>query len=205
MCMADAKDARTRRPTRPVMTKKQGIHALENEKDTDNQSESYFDQLGINTLGTAGYTEGTQELVQLKFQSPTCTNQLICKLEAGAEGNVIPLTTYKTMSPHCHVTRDGIPTNLNPSNMRITAYGGSVVTHYGTCTLQVTHRNESVMSTFHVKSNGHIIIGLPTCRALKLVTLNYAMNIGGSGQTTQLLYQPTLLGRRETKLRKHAY
>ena len=65
MCMAGAKDARTR-PTRPVMTKKQGIHALENEKDTDNQSELYFDQLEINTLETAGNTEGTQELVQLK-------------------------------------------------------------------------------------------------------------------------------------------
>ena len=28
------------------------------------------------------------------------------------------------------------------------------------------------------KSNGPTIIGLPTCRALKLVTLNYAMHIG---------------------------
>ena len=106
------------------MTKKQGIHALENEKDTDNQSELYFDQLEINTLGTAGNTEGTQALVQLKFKSPQCTNQLICKLDTCAEGNVIPLTTYKTMSPHCHVTQYGIPTNLSPSNMRITAYGG---------------------------------------------------------------------------------
>ena len=35
------------------------------------------------------------------------------------------------------------------------------------------------MSTCHVvKSNGPNIIGLSTCRALKLVTLNYAMNIG---------------------------
>ena len=94
-----------------------------------------------------------------------------------------PLTTYKTMSPHCHLTQDGISTNLNPSNMRITAYGGNVVTHYGTCKLQVTHRNESVMSTFHVvKSNGSTIIGLPTCLALKLVTLNYAMNIGPTGE-----------------------
>ena len=109
MCMTGAKDARTRRPTRPVMTKKQGIHALENEKDTDNQGGLYFDQLEINTLGTAGNTEGTQELVQLKFQSPQCTNQLICKLDTGAEGNVVPLTTYKTMSPHCHVTQNCIP------------------------------------------------------------------------------------------------
>ena len=121
--------------------------------------------------------------MQLKFQSPQCTNQLICKLGIGAEGNVIPLTTYKTISPHCHVTQDGIPTNLNTSNMRITAYGGNVVTHYGTCKLQVTNRNESEMSTFHVvKSNGPTISGLPTCRALKLVTLNYTMNIGPTAE-----------------------
>ena len=142
-------------PNRQVITKKQGIHAPENSKETDNQSELYFDQLEINTLGTACNTECTHALVQLKFQSPRCTNQLICKLHTDAEGNVIPLTTYKTMSPHDNVTQDGIPTNLHPFNMRITAYGGHTVTHYGTCKLQVTHRNESVVSTFHVvKSNG---------------------------------------------------
>ena len=35
MCMTGAKYTRTRRLTRPVMSKKQGIHALENSKDTD--------------------------------------------------------------------------------------------------------------------------------------------------------------------------
>ena len=112
-------------------------------------------------LGDAGNNDDTQALVQLKIQSPQCTNQLICKLDTGSEGNIIPLTTYKTMSPHCNVTQDGIPTNLHRSNMRITAYGGHTVTHYGTCELQIT-RNESVLSTFHVvKSNGPTIIGLP--------------------------------------------
>ena len=105
MFIAGAKDARTRRPTRPVMTKKQGIHALENAKDTDNQSELYFDQLEINTRETAGNTQGTQALAQLKCQSTQCRNQLIFKLDTGAEGNVIPLTTYKTMSQHCNITR----------------------------------------------------------------------------------------------------
>ena len=111
--MAGAKDARTPWPTRPVMAKKQGIHALENSENTnnntDNQSEFRFYQLEINTLGDAGNNDGTQALVQLKIQSPQCTNQLICKLDTGAEGNVIPLTTYKTMSPHCNVTQDDIP------------------------------------------------------------------------------------------------
>ena len=40
-----------------------------------------------------------------------------------------------------------------------------------------------MMNTFHVlKSNGPTIIGLPTYRALKLVTLNYAMNIGPTAE-----------------------
>ena len=56
MCMTGAKYTRTRRPTRPVMSKKQGIHAPENSK--ENQSDLYFDQLEINTLGTAGNTDG---------------------------------------------------------------------------------------------------------------------------------------------------
>ena len=39
------------------------------------------------------------------------------------------------------------------------------------------------MSTFHVvKSSGPTIIGLLTCRALKLVTLNYTMNIGPTAE-----------------------
>ena len=39
------------------------------------------------------------------------------------------------------------------------------------------------MSTFHVvKSNGPTIIDLPTCRALKLVTLNHATNIGPTAE-----------------------
>ena len=72
---------------------------------------------------------------------------------------------------------------MHPFNMHITAYGGHTVTHYGTCKLQVTHRNESVLSTFHVvKSNGPSIIGLPTSRALKLVTLHHAMNIGPTSE-----------------------
>ena len=44
-------------------------------------------------------------------------------------------------------------------------------------------RNRSIQTTFHVvKSNGPIIIGHPTCRTLKQVTLNYAMNIGHTAE-----------------------
>ena len=67
------------------MAKKQDIHALENSENTDNQSEFRFYQVEINTLGDAENNDGTPKLVQLKIQSPQCTNQLICKLDTGAE------------------------------------------------------------------------------------------------------------------------
>ena len=89
-----------------------------NSENTDNQSQHHFYQLEINTLGDARNTEGTQ--AQLKIQSPQCIHYLICKLDTGAEGNVIPLTTCKTMPPHCNETQDDIPTNMHPSNMRVT-------------------------------------------------------------------------------------
>ena len=67
---------------------------------------------------------------------------------------------------------------------RLAAYGGHIIiTHHGTCKVQVTPTNASVLSTFRaVKSNGHTIIGLPTCRVLNLVTSNYAMNIGPTAE-----------------------
>ena len=77
MYIAGAKDVSTRRPTRPVLAKEQGIRALQNSENNDNQSDHYFYQLEINTLGNVGNTEGTQALVQLKIQSSYCTNQLI--------------------------------------------------------------------------------------------------------------------------------
>ena len=90
----------------------------------------------------------------------------------------MPLTTYKHVSPHSDLNQDGIPTDLKPSNMRITAYGGHTVMQYGICKLSLTHRGTSELSTFHVvKSGGPAIIRLPTCRMLKLVTLNYSIDV----------------------------
>ena len=91
--------------------------------------ELYFDQLEINTLGTVDNTDGTPALVQLKFQSPQCTTQLICKLRCRMKRHTA-YYLYRTVSPRGNVTQYCNPTNLHPSNMRITAYGGHSHTLY---------------------------------------------------------------------------
>ena len=120
MCSANNKGTKPPRSTGPMH---QDVHALEGGHDAD-VSDLYFHQLEINTLGEATDNTGTQALVQLTVKSTQCTKQLTCKIDTGAEGNVIPLATYKHVSPHSDLNQDGIPTGLKPSNMRITAYGG---------------------------------------------------------------------------------
>ena len=50
------------------------LHALENAKDTDNQSELYFDQLGISTLGTAGNSGASATEI------PVCIHSAVLQL-----------------------------------------------------------------------------------------------------------------------------
>ena len=179
MCLANNNGTKSPRSTGSMH---QDVHALESGPDAD-VSEIYFHQLEINTLGEDTDNTSTQALVQLTVKSTQCTKQLTCKIDTGAEGNVIPLATYKHVSPYSDLNQDGIPTDLNPSNMRVTAYGGHTVMQYGTGKLSLTHRGTSELSTFHVvKSGGPAIIGLPTCRTLKLVTLNYSIDVGMSAE-----------------------
>ena len=174
-CRADTKSGRPK-STHPAS---QGVHTLENTEDGDNQDDLYFRDLEINTLAEDGGEGSTQALVQLTLQSSQCARKLTCKLDTGVEGNVIPLATYKMMLPRAKFNQDGTPKDLRTSNMRITAYGGHTVTQYGKCELHVAHQGKPRPYTFHVvKSSGPIILGLPTCRALGLVTLNYALTMG---------------------------
>jgi hypothetical protein len=47
-----------------------------------------------------------------------------CKIDTGAEGNVLPLGVYKQLYPNSQYNVNGKPSGLIPSNTRITAFGG---------------------------------------------------------------------------------
>lgn len=145
------------------------------EQDTENL---YFDCLELNSL-TGVQQQSTQAITTIEIESKVCRKMCKCKLDTGAEGNVIPVSTYKRLCPRSSVNEFGVPSDLKPSSTRITAYGGTTVQHYGTCSLTLHHRRQRLRCSFHVvNTTGPIILGLPTCQSLGLVTLNYSLNIG---------------------------
>ena len=62
--------------------------------DAEEDPALYFDMVEIHEVGHKG--PDTQALVSLAVKSEHRTANLTCKIDTGAEGNVIPLAAYKT-------------------------------------------------------------------------------------------------------------
>jgi len=107
-----------------------------------------------------------------------CRQKLTCKFDTGTQSNVLPIETYQLLHPYSTCDQYDIPQDIKKSSTRITTvYDYNQVTTYGVCTLttQVDGVIHSIL--FHiVKASSPVIIGYPTCRALKLITLNFTIN-----------------------------
>ena len=126
------------------------------------------------------------------MDSGQSTMPLLCKIDTGAEGNVIPVNTYKQLYPQSAYSPDGAPLGLCPSNTTITAFGGHTIQHCGTCKLNLSHNGHSKPYPFHVvNTTGPTILGLPTCRDMKLVTLNYSLTTATSPGATKPTPKPS--------------
>ena len=164
-----------------VKSKAKGVHEVQIENQDD--PALYFDVVEIHELGHKTCTA----------ESEYKTANLTCKIDTGAEGNVMPLATYKTLVPASDFDRSDIPQHLKPSTTRIVAYGGTKIPLYGTCELTLSHHNMSEKTTFYVvQTDGSVIIGLPTYRKLGLITLNYSISTDNS--TSIIQTQCTTLG-----------
>ena len=183
--------------------KTKGLHHVQVEPhnyadDPDTDSALYFDMIEIHTVEHD--KRDTQALVNLTVASTYKSLNLTCKLDTGAEGNIISLATYKLIAPDSDFDRNGIPCRLQPSSTRITAYGGTRILQYGTCELMLNHRGKRQSATFFVvQTNGPLIIGLPTCRSLGLVTLNYAISTEHQAITNDKHW--TIIGDEDAKLK----
>lgn len=92
------------------------------------------------------------------------------------------------LHPHGSYDSDGRPLDLTPSSTNITAFRGHVIKQYGAClltlTLTLTLNNSSTKHSFHVvDTTGPTILGLPTCRDMKLITLNYTITTPSTSAT----------------------
>jgi hypothetical protein len=116
--------------------------------------------------------------VDIQVDSGQTTRNIVCKIDTGAEGNVIPLDLYTQLHPHSLYNYSGHPVDWlrTPSSTNITVFGGHVIEKYGTYMLTLLHKGISKKYPFYViNTTGPTILGLPTCSDMKLVTLNYSI------------------------------
>ena len=119
-------------------------------------------------------------LVSINLNLPQDTHKntiLKTKLDTGAQGNILPTRLYRQMYPH-NLNHHGSlrPGSLSPSDVILTAYGGSQIKHHGTVTIPCSYRGENARASFYVTDTpGPAIIGLPTSTDLKLLPLNFSI------------------------------
>ena len=111
--------------------------------------------------------------IELKDR-PNIPATLKAKVDTGAQGNVLPLRTYKRMYPS-DIAVDGLPKRgkLENTDTVLTAYNGQPIPQYGTLRLRCSHAANKCDAIFFVADTPDpAIIGLPSCRDLNLVVLN---------------------------------
>ena len=149
------------------------VHTVTEEGNTPDIPQLYFDPLTVDGLGA----NDKQAVVKVQVSIGQRSVPLVCKVDTGAEGNVIPVSLFKELCPDSPCDSSGPPIGLTPSTTTITAFGGNNVQHYGTCTLNLEHDGRSKSYPFHVvNAGGPTILGLPTCTDMNLVTLHCSIS-----------------------------
>ena len=115
----------------------------------------------------------------------------MCKVDTGAEGNIISLNSCKSLFPSSPCNPNGIPVNLASSSTTIVAFGGHPVDRHGICHLKLAHGSSCKYYMFHVvDEDGPTILGPPTGTDLNLVNMNFSMTSHKKESKPSVVQQP---------------
>ena len=105
------------------------------------------------------------------------THTFHAKVDTGADGNILPMRCVQRMKN----------VHLEQNKTRITAYNGTDIEQYGILKVNGSFGGKNAELTFHVvKSDGPILVGLPACEALQLVSLHQHVHTVESEDPAQL-------------------
>jgi len=107
----------------------------------------------------------------------------LCKIDSGAETNIIPKSLYKQLSPET--------LSLQQPTVKLTAYGGAEIPNLGSCQIYVKGPNNSnprVIQAEVVDVDGPAIIGNMSAQDLNLLKLNWPVT-ASTNATTQNVVQ----------------
>ena len=168
---------------------------LKKEQPDDVTSEcSSYDKVFLGTLETedSSSTSVITSIEQRKHRNKVMTEirvttdahdthmvPLTCKIDSGAEVNVISKQDYDRLNSnpqHRHI---------GPTQCRITAYGGYTIKTLGTCPLYVHHNGSIKEIIFNVTDvPGPAMLGCKTCEELELVKFNCSLETSKEDKST---------------------
>lgn len=91
----------------------------------------------------------------------TTNGNVTCKLDTGAEASVLPISAYNKLL---------IKQSLKPTDIKLSAYGGSSINPIGTCLLQCSNKGKPHKVKFYVVTvDSQPILGLRDCEKIGLV------------------------------------
>ncbi|KAK6166173.1 hypothetical protein SNE40_022932 [Patella caerulea] len=119
--------------------------------------------------------------VKIQLKNRPGVYSFLLKVDSGAQANTLPLRIFRRMYPAL-LTPDGFPVESVRAptvDTRLTAYNGTEIRCYGTINLQCkSHAEEWFNTPFYIVDvDGPAILGLPSCKALKLITLHCGITI----------------------------
>ena len=96
---------------------------MQDEAEFDNGA-SLPEQLYFHTLLIDQVTKtDTQAFLEVEVEADQRKKSILCKVDTGAEGNVISLNSCKSLFPSSPCNPNGIPVNLASSSTTIVAFG----------------------------------------------------------------------------------
>ena len=171
--------ARSRRRTNRDERQRGGVHSISQDTRFEQLSDN-FEPLAFKTFNiNAVERDKVYATLRITLKDRPDTPATLCvKVDTGAQGNVMPLRTFQRMYPS-NIDTEGIPVrgSLEHRDTILTAYNGQLFRQYGTTRLKCVHETTTHEAEFFVADTpGPVILGLPSCRKLNLVTLNCAVS-----------------------------
>ncbi len=135
-----------------------------------------FFSIGISAVGK---NKNTEAFANIKIDTGDKRNQVgvEMKVDTGAEADTIPLHVFRQVFPN-RLDRNGMPSHhtVIKDNTKLYGYNGLPIIQLGRIQLSCTFKDKKKIANFFIVDvPGPAILGLLTCQALGIVTLNCAV------------------------------
>lgn len=158
------------------------IHQMRSNAQNTDTLEQSFDALSFHDVKVSAMCLGQNNRdeayaqVQIKLSNRPGIHNLSLKVDTGAQGNTLPLRTFRRMYPD-KLNAEGFPVDnivAAARGARLTAYNGTSITCHGVVNISCSYHKSAWGDTrfYIVDVTGPAVIGLQSCEKLKLVTLH---------------------------------